>query len=246
MPKYRMFAARKSKQDQMKNNLYVKFARLIYMEAKRGGPNPEANFRLKTAIANARAAQMPNENIERAIRKATGDTGSEHYEEVVYEGYAPGGIAVMVRCLTDNRNRTAAEVRAVFNRRGGHLGETGCVAYLFDEKGVLFLEKKPNQGLSEDDLTLLALECGAEDVRTYEDGYEIVTDPRDFQRVKTELEARGLSFSLAAVRWVPKSWVEVPQEAADRLEEMVEAFEALDDVQDVFHNAIINRTATEG
>jgi YebC/PmpR family DNA-binding regulatory protein len=235
MPKFKLFKERKGKADQLKNNQYVKLARAIYVEAKKGGPNPEANFGLKTAIANARAIQMPNENIERAIKKAIGANDSENYEEIIYEGYGPGGVAIMVKCLTDNRNRTAADVRAVFNKRGGNMGESGCVSYMFDEKGLLVVERE-GLDLNEDDLLMLALEAGAEDVIVNETSFEILTAPRDFEKVKTELEKQGLQFSEASISWLPQNTVKVEGENAEKLTKMMEAFDDLDDVQDVYAN----------
>jgi len=235
MPKFKNIAAKKNKLDQAKNNLFVKLAREIYMEARRGGPNPEANFKLKTAIANARQANMPNENIERAIRKATGGTDNVDYEEIIYEGYGPGGVAIMVRCLTDNRNRTAADVRAIFNKRGGNMGETGCVSYMFDQKGVLTINRE-HLTLDEDELMLQVLEAGAEDLVTHEDSVEIITDPREFEKVKTSLEQAGLSFEEAKVRWIPQTYVKVEGENAEKLMKMMDAFDDNDDVQDVYAN----------
>lgn len=236
MPKYKLFAERKGKLDQARNNLYVKLAREIYMHARRGGPNPEANPALKAAIANARAMQMPVENIERAIRKATGaDRDNVEYEEIIYEGYGPGGVAIMVRCLTDNRNRTAADVRAIFNKRGGHLGETGCVSYLFDHKGLLVIPREDGKP-DEDTVLMQALEAGAEDVIVNEDSFEVVTTPADFERVKAALEAAGFAFSSAGVRWLPKTTVKVDGEQAEQLMKMLDAFDDNDDVQDVYHN----------
>lgn len=233
--KFKLFKERKGKADQQKNNQYVKLARAIYMEAKKGGPNPEANFGLKTAIANARAIQMPNDNIERAIKKAVGAGATESYEEIIYEGYGPGGVAIMVKCLTDNRNRSAADVRAVFNKRGGNMGESGCVSYMFDEKGVLVVNRE-DLDTNEDDMLMLALEAGAEDVAVHEDSFEIITAPRDFEAVKNALEQQGLQFSEASVSWIPQNTVKVEGENAEKLTKMMESFDDLDDVQDVYAN----------
>jgi YebC/PmpR family DNA-binding regulatory protein len=243
MPKFKLFKERKGKADQEKNNRYVKMSREIYMAARRGGPNPEANFALKTAIANARAIQMPNENIERAIKKAIGNDNVD-YEEIYYEGYGPGGVAIMVKCLTDNRNRTAADVRAIFNKRGGNMGESGCVSYMFDQKGVLTLDKESVE-LSEDDLIMQALEAGADDVVYGEESIDIVTQPEQFEAVKTALEAQGFQFAEAAVRWVPQNVVTVEGEQAEKLLKMMEAFEDNDDVQDVFTNFEISADEME-
>lgn len=236
MPKFKNFAARKGKADQAKNNLYVKLAREIYVLAKRGGANPEANLALRTAIANARQAKMPSENIERMLKKAAGGTDNVDYEEIMYEGYGPGGVAIMVRCLTDNRNRTAADVRAVFNKRGGNMGETGCVSYMFDKKGVLTIDREEFDALTEDDIMMQALEAGAEDVVASDEEFEILTLPHEFETVKSALERQGLQFGKAEVRWVPQNTVQVEGENAEKLLKMMDAFDENDDVQDVYTN----------
>jgi YebC/PmpR family DNA-binding regulatory protein len=233
--KFKLFKDRKGKADQAKNNQFVKLGREIYVAARKGGSNPEANYALKTAIANARQVQMPNDNIERAIKKATGSGESIEYEEIIYEGYGPGGVAIMVKCLTDNRNRTAADVRAAFNKRGGNMGETGSVSYMFDEKGILVVNREEFE-IEEDDLMLQVLDAGAEDLITQEDSFEIVTHPHEFEKVKTALEQQNLRFSSAAVRWVPQNTVQAEGENAEKLLKMMEAFEDNDDVQDVFAN----------
>jgi len=235
MPKFKLFKDRKGKADQARNNKFVKLAREIYMHARRGGPNPEANLALKNAIANARAEQMPIENIERAIKRATATAGGEDYEEIFYEGYGPGGVAIMVKCLTDNRNRTAADVRAIFNKRGGNMGESGCVSYLFDEKGLLVVSREAHD-IDEDSMLLAAIDAGAEDVIVNEDSYEILTAPADFIKVKQSLEGNGLTFESAGIRWLPRTTVKVEGENAEKLLKMMDAFDDNDDVQDVFAN----------
>jgi YebC/PmpR family DNA-binding regulatory protein len=235
MPKFKLFKDRKGKADQARNNKFVKLAREIYMHARRGGPNPEANLALKNAIANARAEQMPIENIERAIKRATATAGGEDYEEIIYEGYGPGGVAIMVKCLTDNRNRTAADVRAIFNKRGGNMGESGCVSYLFDEKGLLVVSREAHD-IDEDSMLMAAIDAGAEDVIVNEDSYEILTAPADFIKVKQSLEGNGLTFESAGIRWLPRTTVKVEGENAEKLLKMMDAFDDNDDVQDVFAN----------
>lgn len=233
--KFKLFKDRKGKADQAKNNQFVKLGREIFMAARKGGPNPESNFSLKVAIESARRINMPKDNIERAIKKASGDGDNVEYEEIMYEGYGPGGIAIMVKSLTDNRNRTAADVRAVFNKRGGNMGETGCVSYMFDQKGILRIDRTEHE-LDEDELMMQALEAGAEDVSTEEESYEIITHPHEFEAVKTALEAQGLQFSEASVTWIPHNTVHVEGENAEKLLKMMDAFDDLDDVQDVFSN----------
>jgi YebC/PmpR family DNA-binding regulatory protein len=233
--KFKLFKDRKGKADQAKNNKFVKLGREIYMQARKGGPNPDANFGLKTAIANAKAEQMPMDNVERAIKKAAGATDADDFEEITYEGYGPGGIAIMVRCLTDNRNRTAADVRSVFNKRGGNMGESGCVAYMFDEKGLLVVDREKHE-TDEDTMMMVALEAGAEDLVVNEDSFEILTHPHEFENVKNALEAEGYDFMSAAVRWLPQNTIAVEGENADKVMKMMDAFEDNDDVQDVYSN----------
>ncbi|MEV2908500.1 YebC/PmpR family DNA-binding transcriptional regulator [Paenibacillus larvae] len=234
MPKFKLFKDRKGKADQVKNNQFVKLAREIFVAARQGGPNLEANFALKNAIDKARHIQMPNDNIERAIKKAQGDHNSENFEEIYYEGYGPGGVAIMVKTLTDNRNRSAADIRAIFNKRGGNMGETGCVSYMFDEKGVLVTERE--EGADEDELMMLALEAGAEDFASQDESFEIYTHPHELEKVKKALEEQGLVFTSASVSWIPQNTVAVEGENAEKLLKMMDAFEDNDDVQDVYSN----------
>ncbi|WP_338552028.1 YebC/PmpR family DNA-binding transcriptional regulator [Paenibacillus sp. KS-LC4] len=232
--KFKLFKDRKGKADQAKNNKFVKLSREIYVQARKGGANPEANFGLKTAIANARAEQMPNDNVERAIKKATGGDAVD-YEEIMYEGYGPGGVAIMVRCLTDNRNRTAADVRSAFNKRGGNMGESGCVSYMFDHKGLLVVDREGLE-IDEDSMMMVTLEAGAEDLVVNDDSFEILTHPHEFEQVKGALEAEGYTFVSAGVRWLPQNMVAVEGENADKLSKMMDSFDDNDDVQDVYTN----------
>lgn len=236
MPKFKLFAGRKGKADQAKNNRFVKLAREIYVQARKGGTNPEANSGLKSAIASARAIQMPADNIERAIKKAAGGADNVDYEEVLYEGYGPGGVAIMVKCLTDNRNRTAADVRSIFGKRGGNLGESGCVSYMFDQKGLLVVLRDEDDNVDEDGFIMEALDAGAEDVVINEDSFEILTAPEEFEAVKAKLEAAGHAFETAGVRWLAQNTVASEGENADKLLKMMDAFDDNDDVQDVYHN----------
>ena len=244
MPKFKLFKDRKGKADQAKNNQFVKLAREIYVAARKGGPNPESNFALRTAITSARAIQMPNDNIERAIKKASGDTGGAEYEEIFYEGYGPGGVAIMVKSLTDNRNRSAADIRSIFNKRGGNMGESGCVSYMFDEKGVLTVSREDLE-LSEDDIMMQALEAGADDVVINSDNYDILTQPGEFENVKATLEQAGFSFESAKISWVPQNYVAVEGDNAEKLMKMMESFEDNDDVQDVYSNFEISDAEME-
>ncbi|USG68098.1 YebC/PmpR family DNA-binding transcriptional regulator [Brevibacillus ruminantium] len=235
MPKFKLFAAKKGAADQKKNNQFVKFARQIYVEAKKGGADPNANLKLKAIIANARAISMPMDNVERAIKKATDAGNADDYDEIRYEGYGPGGVAVIVECLTDNRNRTAADVRAIFNKRGGNLGETGSVSFMFDRKGVITIDREEFD-VDEDTLLMQALEAGAEDLVTHEDSYEIFTHPHELDQVKHGLEAEGYTFVNASLQWIPQNSVKITGDDAAKMLKMMEAFEDNDDVQNVYAN----------
>lgn len=243
--KFKLFKDRKGKADQAKNNKFVKLGREIYVQARKGGPNPEANFGLKTAIHNARQINMPVDNIERAIKKATGNGDNVEYDEIYYEGYGPGGVAIMVKCLTDNRNRTAADVRSIFNKRGGNMGESGCVSYMFDQKGMLVIDREKFEDLDEDTLMLQAIDAGAEDVITNEESFEVLTHPHEFEAIKGVLEGANLEFSSSEVRWIPQNTIDVEGENAEKLLRMMDAFEDNDDVQDVYTNFEISEAEIE-
>ena len=227
---------RKGKQDALKGAAFTKLGREIIVAAKAGGGNPDANFRLKIAIAKAKAANMPNDNIKRAIEKGAGGGEAANYEELTYEGYGPGGTAVIVKAMTDNRNRTAGEIRHIFSKNGGNMGETGCVSGMFKEKGVLTVEKESTD-LSLDDLMLLALDAGAEDIREDEDSFEITCPPEDFQAVKEGMEKEGVAFSEAEITMVPDTTVEVTDlEQAKFILRMMDALDEHDDVQNTYTN----------
>ena len=235
MAKFKLFAGRKGKADQAKNNQFVKIAREIHAAVRASGPNPDANFALRTAITNGRAIQMPVDSIERAIKKASGaDAANTNYEEIIYEGYGPGGVAILVKCLTDNRNRTAADVRSAFNKRGGNMGESGCVSYMFDQKGVITVSKEDYE--DEDEMLMQALEAGADELLTHEEEYEVLTAPADFETVKNTLEKAGIKGTNASVRWVPQNYVQVSGDNAKNLMKMMASFDENDDVQDVYAN----------
>ncbi|MDR1194657.1 MAG: YebC/PmpR family DNA-binding transcriptional regulator [Peptococcaceae bacterium] len=225
---------RKGRQDAAKGAVFTKLGREIIVAARAGGGNPDANFRLKIAVAKAKAANMPNDNIKRAIEKGSGGGEGVNYEELTYEGYGPGGAAVMVRAMTDNRNRTAGEIRHIFAKNGGNMGETGCVGWMFKEKGVLTIEGAER---SVDDLMLLALEAGAEDLREEDETVEIYTEPEVFQAVKEGMERAGVVFSEAEVTMVPENSVVINDlEQAKFLLRMMESLEDHDDVQNTFTN----------
>ncbi len=227
---------RKGKQDAAKGAAFTKLGREVIVAAKAGGGNPDTNFRLKIAIAKAKAANMPNDNIKRAIEKGAGGGEGSDYEELTYEGYGPGGVAIMVKAMTDNRNRTAGEIRHIFSKNGGNMGETGCVGWMFQEKGVLTLEKE-DCTLEFDDLMLLALEHGADDIQDDEDSFLIYTAPDQFEPVKENLEKEGIRFSEAEVTLVPDTSVEVTDlEQAKYLIRLMDYLDDHDDVQDTFTN----------
>lgn len=229
---------KKGKADALKGKVFTKLGRELIVAVKMGGgPNPDANFRLKIAVQKAKAANMPNDNIQRAIQKAAGEQDANNYEELVYEGYGPGGVAIMISILTDNRNRTAGDIRHIFAKNGGNMGETGCVGWMFKQKGVLTIEKE-TLSLSEDDLLLLALDKGAEDVKTDdEDVIEIFTDPADFQSAKEGLEEEGIEFSSAEVSMIPDTTVEVTDpEQARLLVRLMDYLDEHDDVQNTYTN----------
>ncbi len=235
MPKFKNFKDRKGAADKAKNNLYVKLSRKIFVAAREGGPDQVNNFALKTAIANARAINMPVDNIDRAINKASGNLEGVTYEEITYEGYGPGGVAVLVECLTDNRKRSSQDVRAIFAKRDGNLGEPGCVGWMFDHKGVLTINRGESP-MGEDDLMMIALDAGAEDMVSSEDEFEVITALADFEKVRNTLEAANVTFENAEISWVPQNTVTIAGEDAEKMLKMMDAFNEHDDVQNVFVN----------
>ncbi|NLM42136.1 MAG: YebC/PmpR family DNA-binding transcriptional regulator [Firmicutes bacterium] len=225
---------KKAKEDAKRGQVFTKLARKITVAAKEGGPDPDSNVRLRLAIDEARSFNMPNDNIERAIQRAVGGLEGVSYSEVLYEGYGPNGVAIMLHALTDNRNRTASEVRHRFSKYGGNLGESGCVAWMFNRRGLLVIERGEN--VDEDDVMMLALEAGAEDVVVEGDVIEIHTDPSDFIRIKEDLEGQGLNFIGAEISYIPQNTVQVNQEQAEKVEKLIEVLEELDEVQEVYAN----------
>ncbi|HEY4584188.1 MAG TPA: YebC/PmpR family DNA-binding transcriptional regulator [Acidimicrobiia bacterium] len=231
---------RKGRQDAARGKLFGKLAKAIEIAAREGGGNPEFNPTLATAIDKAKAASMPNDNIDRAIKRGTGEVAGAHYEEIWYEGYGPGGVALYVQILTDNRNRAASDVRSTFTRSGGNLGEPGSVGYLFSQKGLI--EAKG----SEDEVLLAALEAGAEDVRDVGDGwFEVVTAPGDLRSVRSALEATGLELESADITQLPSTTVPVAEGDARKLLRLIDALDELDDVQAVFSNYDIDDEVME-
>ena len=223
----------KAATDKKRGALFTKLIREITVAAKQGGGDPDGNPRLRTAIDNARAQSLPKENIERAVKKGTGELESVDYVDVLYEAYGPGGVAIMIQALTDNATRTVAEVRAKLIRNGGNLGTSNSVAFMFDKKGQIFVEAA---GLVEDAVMEKALEAGAEDFVREDDVFVITTAPADLHAVKQALDAAGLKVSQAELSWIPKSSVSVSGEPASTLMKLLEALEELDDVQKVDAN----------
>ncbi|NPV26512.1 MAG: YebC/PmpR family DNA-binding transcriptional regulator [Firmicutes bacterium] len=227
---------KKAKMDAQRGKLFTKIGRELIMAARAGGGDPNVNMRLKTAIQKAREANMPNENIMRAIQRGTGEIEGVNYEEVTYEGYGPAGVAILLNIATDNRNRTAAEIRHIFSRNGGSLGESGCVAWMFHRKGLLIVDLAENQK-DEDELMLMCLEAGAEDIKVEDGEAEITTSPEDFEAVKEALAREGLKFSVAEVTMVPQTTVQLtnPDQVSQMLR-LMEMLEDHDDVQNVYAN----------
>jgi YebC/PmpR family DNA-binding regulatory protein len=224
---------KKGKTDVQRGKVFSKILREITVAARSGGGDPKANMRLKAAMESARTANMPAENVKRAIQKGTGELPGEAYEEITYEGYAPGGVAVLVRVLTDNRNRTAPEVRHLFEKHGGNMGASGSVAWMFERKGVIQVDAEK---MGEDEVLTVALDAGATDMRRIEKVYEITTAPAEMEAVRGALEARGVPVLEAVVAFVPQSTVRVDGKDAQTVLRLVEALEEQDDVQAVYAN----------
>jgi YebC/PmpR family DNA-binding regulatory protein len=234
--KWHNIQAKKGKADAQRGAVFTKIGREIAIAVREGGANPESNGKLRDIIAKAKANNMPNDNIQRSIKKASGELSNVVYEEITYEGYAPGGVAVIVDCISDNRNRTASDVRHCFAKYGGNLGTTGSVGFMFDERGVLVVEKEP--GSDEDEMMMIALDAGAEDVNVEEDVYEILTAPNDFSTVREKLEQQGIAFLSAEVQKIPQNTVAVTDpDTVLKIQKMLDLLEENDDVQNVFHNA---------
>jgi YebC/PmpR family DNA-binding regulatory protein len=233
--KWKNIQNRKGAQDAKRGKIFQKMSKEIFVAAKAGGSDVESNAALRLAIEKAKSGNVPNDIIKRAIDKATGTSASENYEEVSYEGYGPGGVAVLVFCLTENRNRTASNVRVAFNKNGGNLGESGSVGYMFDRKGRLFIER--TEHTDEDTVMMAALESGADDIESTEDGFEIVTSPTDFLQVKEALETESIEFVSAEIEMIPSMYTEIAEENLEKFEKMIDMLEDDDDVQDVYHNA---------
>ena len=226
---------KKGKADALRGKITTKISREITIAVRMGGADPTGNMKLKLALSKAKANNIPKDNIQRAIQKGAGALEGQSFEEITYEGYGPAGVAMMVSCLTDNRNRTAADVRHVFSKYGGNLGATGCVGYMFQQKGVFAVSKET--GVEEDDLMMVALEAGAEDIKNEEEGFEIVTTPDAFDDVEKALADAGIEVEMAEITMIPDTMADLSAEDAERVQKMLDVLEDLDDVQDVYHNA---------
>ena len=231
--KWHNIQAKKGKADAARGRIFTKLGRELLIAVKEGGPEPNSNSKLKNVIAKCKAANMPNDTINSAIKRAS--TSNENYEEITYEGYGPNGVAVIVEAATDNKNRTAADVRHAFDKSGGNLGTTGCVSYMFNKKGVIVVEKAETT-IDEEELMMIALEAGAEDFESSEEVYEITTAPEDFENVREKLEEKGLTFLEAEVQMVPTTTVVLDEKGQEKMERLIERLEELDDVANIYHN----------
>ena len=225
--------AKKGKADAARGKIFTKLGRELAVAAK-GNPNPSTNAKLADVIAKAKAANMPNDNIERTIKKAAGEVGDKDYKELTYEGYGVAGSAVIIATLTDNNNRTAGDVRAIMSKHGGSLGMTGCVSYMFDNKGLIVVER--TAALSEDEVTELAIEAGADDVVTEDDAFEIYTSVSAFSEARKFLEEKGLTFLQAELTMIPQSKITLAPDKLETFLKMLEKLEENDDVQNIYHN----------
>lgn len=226
---------KKGKADALRGKITTKISREITIAVRMGGADPTGNMKLKLALSKAKANNIPKDNIQRAIQKGAGALEGQSFEEITYEGYGPAGVAMMVSCLTDNRNRTAADVRHIFSKYGGNLGATGCVGYMFQQKGIFAVSKET--GVTEDDLMMIALDAGAEDIKSDEEGFEIVTDPAAYDDVEKALADNNIEVAMSEITMVPDTMAELSAEDAEKVQKMLDALDDCDDVQDVYTNA---------
>jgi YebC/PmpR family DNA-binding regulatory protein len=240
--KWNSIKHKKAKVDAQRGKVFTRVIKELTVAARTGGGDPEANARLRTAIAGAKAANMPADNIERAIKKGTGELPGVSYEEITYEGYGPAGVALMVDVMTDNKNRTVAEIRHIMSKNGGNLGASNCVAWMFHKKGIIAI---PADGVNEDELMEIALEAGAEDMKREGDVFEIVTTPASFEDVRSTLEERGLAMERAELTMLPENTVKVGEKDAAKVLKIMDALENQDDVQNVHANFDISEDILE-
>ncbi len=232
--KWNNIKRKKEKTDGARAKIFTKIGRELAVAAKEGGADPSVNFKLKDCIAKAKANNVPNENIERIIKKAAGSSDAEKYESIRYEGYGPSGVAIIIETLTENRNRTAGDIRHYFDKYGGNLGTPGCVSFMFSQKGIIVIEK---EDLSEDQVMEDALECGASDFIDNDDTFEIQTEPENFSFVREKLENKSYRFLSAEIEMVPDTYIQLKdQDSVSKLQKLLDTLEDNDDVQNVFHN----------
>ncbi len=241
--KWAQIKHKKAHADAKKGRLFTKIVKEISVAARLGGGDPEGNPRLRLAIERAKEVNMPSENIKRAIMKGTGELPGVSYEEYIYEGYGPGGVAVLIEVLTDNKNRTVSELRHLMAKHGGSLGEAGCVAWMFEKRGYILVEKGK---VDEDTLMSVALDAGAEDMKNdpKEDNYEVITRPEDLNSVKSAIESAGIPVSLAEITMLPKSYVSLDEKNSEQMMRLMEVLEDHDDVQNVYANFDISEEMT--
>ncbi|MFO7913495.1 MAG: YebC/PmpR family DNA-binding transcriptional regulator [Desulfotignum sp.] len=233
---------KKGAADKKRGKIFTKLIKEITVAARMGGGDPEANPRLRQALAAAKAQNMPKENFERAIKKGTGELEGVSYEEIIYEGYGPGGVAVLVECLTDNRNRTIADVRYMFSKAGGNVGTDGCVAWMFDKKGLIAVAK---DAVDEDTLMEVALDAGAEDIRDEGDVFEVITEPAEFEAVQEAVDKAGIAYQMAEITMLPQTMTAVTGKEAEQMIRFMDALDDCDDVQKFYTNADIPDEAFE-
>ncbi|GER92590.1 transcriptional regulator [hot springs metagenome] len=233
--KWAQIKHKKAHTDAKKGKIFTKIVKEISVAARLGGGDPENNPRLRSAIEKAKEVNMPSDNIKRAIMKGTGELPGTTYEEIIYEGYGPGGVAILIETLTDNKNRTVSEIRHILSKNGGNLGETGCVSWIFEKKGYILVEKTK---VDEDTLMSIVLDAGADDMKNdpNEDNYEIITSPENLNKVKESIERQNIPISLSEITMLPKSYVTIEGSTADQMVRLVDALEDNDDVQNVYAN----------
>ena len=225
---------KKERSDSSRGKLFTKIGREIMVAVKSGGPDPNANSRLRDVIAKAKANNVPNDTIAKSIKKASGEGNAENYDQITYEGYGPNGVAVIVETMTDNRNRTASDVRHYFDKFGGNLGTNGCVSYLFDKKGVIVIEDDGT--IDADQLMMEALESGAEDFENEDEMFEITCDPAEFSALREALETKGYNFLQADLQMIPQTYVKIDEDKVASMEKLIDNLDDLDDVQNIYHN----------
>lgn len=226
---------KKGKADAVRGKVFTKIGKEIAVACKEGGANPEANSRLRDAVAKAKANNMPMDTIQRAIKKGAGEMEGVNYEEIIYEGYGPAGVAVIVEALTENKNRTAGDVRHTFDKYGGNMGTTGCVSFMFERKGLIVIER--TDSMDEDEMMMMALDAGAEDFSSDEETFEITTTLEDFSTVRESLESNGIEFASAELSMIPSTTVALDSDKAGKFERLIDMLDDNDDVQNVWHNA---------